>query len=350
MTQQVQKIDRLIPLPSLQPLSIAELSDLDAHIIRRAVASEEIDNVRNDLQNADTAKSPRNRNDRLKLNVQMFEAGIISEKEHFFYRCHLAEEVDFEGQRDGQYQSAFAEVTSKMDKIEKDYGLPENQYWLKVDAPPEWLALSDEYDKIAQQKFQEVLLELGFTDLLELYGSDRNEYDRLREAGRRSFFNAEDTELAVIGLVLEYEGQASRAARGRAYFAAGIMLCAAVEARLLLNALTHFDTAMSVAASIRTGGLRSRKISAEPLRWSFDELLEVSHAAGWIDTIETENAECSIYGWLHSLRNLRNYIHPGNNVRKNPHILPEKEAYDEALQAYSGLRLALSKLDKAEGT
>ena len=218
------------------------------------------------------------------LATAMWFAGRISAQEYTFFVGAAAEGIH-EGRLEDSAYPEIEKISAEMRSIEKAHGLTEDQYWRIGEGPPAFEKLNTEYELDSEKHFVEALLELDANDIATLYITDRREYDRRRERGRRSVFHRDETVASIADAIVRYEREARSAASAKAYTAAVIMLGAAVEGLLLLRCLRSKKKACSVASSLPKKK-RPRQIDS-PSQWTFDVLIEVCLSAGWLPTVST---------------------------------------------------------------
>lgn len=259
----------------------------------------------------------------------------ITDQEYVFYGSSTIEFIHDSRQMAGQYDDELSEIAAAIDAIEKEAGLKPDEYWLRKDAPEEHQKLNDQYEAILEARFIATLYEFGLDDLAKLREHDDEEFDRLRERGRRSVHHKGMDEAALLDIVLRYEDEARRAAKVRAYTAAVTMLGAGLEGLLLLHCLESRAKAKATAESLPR---RSRpRTPSDPATWTFENLIHVCLSAGWLPPITTEVATHNPAGLAHLLRAMRNYIHPGRRVRERPWLEAEVGEYKDAEAIYVAL-------------
>jgi hypothetical protein len=85
----------------------------------------------------------------------------------------------------------------------------------------------------------------------------------------------------------------------------------------------------------------------DPATWTFENLIQVCMAAGWLPPVSTEVATYNPAGLAHLLRTMRNHIHPGRRVRERPWLEAEVGEYKDAEAIYVTLLATLpSKVRK----
>ena len=315
------------------------------HLIGRAVASVHANALVEDLRKDDRDMySKEYLEARIRLARALFDSGKLTRAEFFFHTVHPVETY-YEG-RPGSHQLSpeLAAISAQMAEVERRYGLKEKEYWVVKNAPEEYQVLAAEYDRIADDEFATALDDAGLDEAAQLWRSDREKYDALREGGRRRLFDAENIMSALKTCLRHFEEEAHACIGVDAYYASCVMLGSAAEARLLLACLEHPNDVE--AAQLRLpGSLRPRK---DVLDWRLDDLIRVTAEIGWLPRLENEFFVFDTERLLHRLREIRNLLHPGRHVRDVPHAQIGEEAYDDALAAYNVLCRLLDQIDSAE--
>jgi hypothetical protein len=83
--------------------------------------------------------------------------------------------------------TVLSEFDDRLDAIRAAHGLAEDEDWSLADAPPEYRAVNDEYERASDELFVQVLEAHGEHAIASLYRTDRETYDRRDEAGREYF-------------------------------------------------------------------------------------------------------------------------------------------------------------------
>jgi hypothetical protein len=76
-----------------------------------------------------------------------------------------------------------------MREIERAHGLTENEFWQLGDGPPEWQALSGEWDRVCNLLHAAAFDEYGEPEMAAMFRDRRAEFDMIRERGRRQVFD-----------------------------------------------------------------------------------------------------------------------------------------------------------------
>jgi hypothetical protein len=79
------------------------------------------------------------------------------------------------------------ELGRELEKMEKDYGLPEEKSWAPGEAPEEWEALNRQYEMACDEARVAFFRAYGEAEMAELFQHDRPGFIRRFESGRRFF-------------------------------------------------------------------------------------------------------------------------------------------------------------------
>jgi hypothetical protein len=311
------------------------------HGLRRALGRLRAKELASDL--VTSRKSSKRPNETVRRQVDLAHAlldgGRITEDEHLLFSTFPVEHLHHERWMEGAYPEIEA-LSKEMEGVEQAAGLSKDQYWMINDAPPEYITLSTRYDASLDARFAEMLDQFGLTELAVLWRTDRAEYDRRRENGRRAIFEKDNVREAVSGSVRIYEAEAMRSATAGAYYAACVMLGSAAEARLLSMCLDNPSRLTEVLALLpRSEAPRNR----DPLHWSLEHLILIAGKAGWLVDLEDDDIKLNVAQWLISLRDTRNLLHPGRHARDRPHAIVGPELHSDSLLAYQALCIGLER-------
>jgi hypothetical protein len=182
-----------------------------------------------------------------------------------------------------------------------------------ADAPGDTNA---EYERVLDAKLLAVFEEFGCDDLAVLRREKRAEYDELRERGRRFYFHGRQYDAALRDVVDQLYAGARAAASGAEYRAAVTLLGASLEGHLLSRCLRSARKARTVVASLPKK-LRDRA-AGDMRRWKFEILVEVCDKADWFRVVHSDDRSYSPAGLAHSLRQMRNWIHPAREAADRP--------------------------------
>jgi len=187
--------------------------------------------------------------------------------------------------------------------------------------------------------FIDTLKEFGLHDLADLKEKDSEEFDRLRERGRRSSAHKNELDSIVRDIVVRYEQDARRAAKAKAYSAAVVSLGASLEGLLLLRCLRSRHKAIRFSKKLPK---RLRPRFPEDLTtWTFNNLIQICFEAGWLPPISTNYANFNSAGLANLLRDMRNSIHPGRYAKDKPWSEIDERDFKDAYSIYV---IMLSKL------
>lgn len=251
----------------------------------------------------------------LKLTRTLYDTHRLNKAEYIFYSCSRIEDVHSKRWFAGEFRK-LNPIRKKIRAIEKAHGLKNGESWHAHEGPKEWNRLNDTYGEILDQYYYEALLEFELSEIAALWKTDRAEYDKLREKGRRSVFHKGEPIAALKEVISCYGREAQLAASVQAYSAAITLLGAGLEGILLLRCLRSPAKANRIAKTLRKNA--KTQFVNEPTKWSFDTLIEVCLKAGWLPTIESRNAIFKTSGMAHALREVRNLVHPGKIIRERP--------------------------------
>jgi len=266
----------------------------------------------------------------------LYVARRIARHEYFFYVSMPIERVHDDRWMEGVY-SEIDTFSSRIEAVERKHGLKEGEFWPLNEGPKEYQLLNQEYNLYYDYKMVETYREFGLDTIADLYDSNRKEFDRLHERGRRSVFHKDETVVILKDSILHYEEQAQQAASSGAYLAAVTALGSGLEGLLILLCLQSIKEAVGVASTLSSRKRPPKKTLNDPTKWTFDQLIEVCLAAKWLPNIETPYVEFIAAGLAHKLRLMRNNIHPGRIVRERPWWEADERDYKDAEDIYRAL-------------
>jgi|SRR3954463_11395518 len=279
------------------------------------------------------------------LTRVLYMSRRISTQEYVLLAVSPIEWVHSDRITDGYYDSDLEPISKAIDKIREAHGLRGGEFWLKGEGPKEYEQLNRQYEAIIDKHFIKTLSEFGLNDLADLREKDPEEFNRLRERGRRSVFHKDELVPALRDIVMRYEEDARKAASAKAYSAAVTLLGAGVEGLLLLRCLRSKKKACRIAQELPR---KQRPRSPEdPTTWFFDNLIEVCLKAGWLPPVSTELAKYDSAGLAHLLKLMRNHVHPGRYVRERPWIETDEQDYQDAEAIYLVLLSTLGHIRPA---
>ncbi len=269
----------------------------------------------------------------IELAQLKYQAGLISEQEYIFHQYHSIVSLIHETRwMQGNYSVQLDPISNKMRDIEKKYGLADDEYWKRGDAPPEYQVLDEEYNAVLDSRLRSEFLEFASDDVAEMFSGNRDKLDSLSEIGRKSIF-VKDEVGRLNELVALYESEAEVNEIGSAFYSASIMLAAAMESRLIIQSIENRD---AVRETLLKMGLSNKKLkSKNPLDWKLNTLLEVCAVSGWLPNIETDDFVFNSKNIGHTLRNTRNLVHPGMHIKRNAALTVGREQYKDMKAAYS---------------
>ena len=281
--------------------------------------------------------------DALELAQALYAGGGLTSDEFLFYSVAPVESYHDHLTLNGHYKDKLDPITNKLREIEAGHGLKPDEYWRKGEGPEEHDRLNARYEKVLDDEFGKLLREVGLVAHSRLWRDNRKEFDRMREAGRASLFESSDVEHATSKLIGMYEGEATKCAKAKAYYAACVMLGSASEALILLRCLQKPAELERAKAELP----KSKRFNKDgPPAWNLGQLIEIAIQAGWIANLETESVVVQIVNLISQLHDIRNLVHPGRHAASKPHVTISQEQYADAKAAYTALRFALEKTTK----
>jgi len=317
------------------------LKRIDSRVLGEDILSEVRELVKNDHKEKKKGrwKDPATAIKYVALAQALYAARRIKRAEYVYYASWPVEGV-YEGRlMDGQYDKKLSPINDLMADIESKCGLKKGEYWPVGEAPPEYERLNKKYELVLDSCRTGVMREFGLSDLADLLLRDRSEYERLRERGRRAIHHHNDTQAALKDVVVRYEEDARRAASAGAYSAAITLLGAGLEGLLLLRCLKSKSKSAKTALMLPRKK-RPRNLD-DPMGWTFEALIEINLAAGWLPNVSTAIATYDPAGLAHILRVMRNQVHPGRCVREHPWVEIGEDDYKDGEAIYVAL---LSKI------
>ncbi|MEG3000968.1 MAG: hypothetical protein RR855_10505 [Comamonas sp.] len=270
----------------------------------------------------------------LELSSVLYSARKISLQEYIFYTSHIIENVHDTRIEDGDYP-ALKKISDEMKLIEISQGLQYGEYWSETDAPPQWLELANRWEEVEEKFLQKTFFELEGGLATDLLINQKTEFNRLRERGRRAHFHNKELIPSLIDTIKRYEFEAQSAAQAKAYTAAITIIGAALEGLLLLRCLHAPQKAARVSQDLPR---KNRpKIGTPPTKWTFDTLIHVCLASGWLPPIKNKNISINPEEIAHWLRQMRNNIHPGRVCTDSPWVESEFRDFRDAELIYAAI-------------
>jgi hypothetical protein len=277
------------------------------------------------------------------LTEALYLSRRISRSEYVYFASSPIETINEECQLDGQFDDELHEIKQEIEATDKESGLLPHQYWPKGQAPDEfrsrYKALEGLYSEVIERHFMAALKEFGLDDLANLRERSPDEFDRLRERGRRSLHHKGEDIPALKDIVVRHEEDASRVASAKAYTAGIILLGAALEGLLLIRCLRSKQKATRTASALSK---KTRpQFPDDPTKWRFETLIATCLSAGWLPRISTQYAVYPPADLADVLRNMRNLVHPGRCAREKPWSETDERDYRDAEAIYVTLRSKL---------
>jgi len=304
---------------------------------KRAAGDVRLNQLRRTISETNNEAASDNTDIHYNLNLSkiLYDSRKISFDEFVFFVSSPIEELVSDRYHEGYYKRTFAQCEEAIAALGEKYGLAEGHYWLKDDEPPDYRALTAHWEYIFELTQVDALREFGQDEIAKLRKDDKLKFDEHRELGRRSVFHKDDVTYAIRDLISFHQNEAERAASARAFASAIFSTAAAIEGIMLSRCLASPKKAARLAANLPSR-LRRRK-SNEPTSWTFETLIEVCNAAGWLTPIETNVASYNVAVLTHELRQMRNLTHPGRHSVERPWFRPGEQEYNDAHAIYAVL-------------
>ena len=268
----------------------------------------------------------------VRLAHSMYRSLRISWAQYVFQVAIAVENLHEHRREEGQYDSDIGALTSELEALDESGVDIDDRHYAD---------LSEQLDDILDTKFALALREVGAAEVAAIYERDRSLFDELRERGRRSQHHQGHYTPALRDVVAEIQAEALVAAGAGNYRSAVTLLGAALEGILLMRCLRSATRAKRVAAELPRR-LRGRA-TGEPQTWTFEILIEVVSRAGWLGPIESEVGAYRPEALAHSLRNMRNWIHPAREAAARPWQGVFEQDYELANALYTLVRAALGR-------
>ncbi len=325
---------RRTDLPAKENRIETAFSELEQRALANSLLPEIAIALKKDRSEKDTWRNPDSAKLRIQLAAALYLSRLISFQEYIFFVAHAAESVHEGRILDGVYPE-LVDLFSSMRDIELSRGLTDDEFFPLKDAPPEYQRLNDKWVLAEDKRLGETLVVLEGALAATLFQNNRDEFDRLRERGRRAIFHKQELISALKDTIKRYEQEAQESAKVKAFTAAVSLLGAAMEGLLLLRCLLSKTKACKTAKE-----LQRRKRPRDPntpTEWSFNNLIHVCLYAGWLPDIQTPSISIKPDRLAHILREMRNYIHPGRVCIDRPWVEAEQRNFDDAEVIYTTL-------------
>ena len=341
----LRPLDRRKTLLAVQRVVEKALERLDDRAFGTAALPIVVDSARSSRTNKGhgSYKDPVYVQKQVLLSKMLYISRRISRSQYVVFASMPVETLNEERWFDGTFDSELHEIQEQIDTLDKQSGLPQNHYWPKGQAPQEFQsryeALETQYSAVIESHFISALREFGLADIADLRESDTEEFERLRERGRRSVFHKGEHVRVLKDIVVRHEEEASQAASAKAYAAGVILIGAALEGLLLMRCLRSRQKAIRTAGTLSK---RQRPLQPDdPSKWKFETLISTCLSAGWLPRVSTEYAQYAPASLADILRNMRNLVHPGRCMRESPWSETDERDFKDAEAIYITLRSKL---------
>jgi len=122
---------------------------------------------------------------------------IISEHSWYYLAELLTECLVYKGSSE---DPELVRLYAEMERIEREHGLAEDEYWHIHEAPAEWRALEAAWNQRADAIVNAYLREWGHADVAELRENNRDEFDSFGAKGRIDLWGPDDDDAFVDDL------------------------------------------------------------------------------------------------------------------------------------------------------
>lgn len=120
----------------------------------------------------------------------------------------------------------------------------------------------------------------------------------------------------LVGLAVFYRKEANKCVKGKAYLAACVMQSSALEASLQAMCFLYPE---EVKRSVIYQKKKFRNKRNKALEFKYFELINIAAELSWFPPkIITWGKQTTLAGFVHELRKLRNYVHPGAWAPERP--------------------------------
>ncbi|MBT6049098.1 MAG: hypothetical protein HOG49_20050 [Candidatus Scalindua sp.] len=319
------------------------LNDALIKLEERAIGEHLFDEIRSDInsksrKNTDKWNDPEEVKKTVTVAKIMYTSRRISIDKYVFFAV-----FPVEAYHEKRMDIELDPINQKIDEIQKKHGLEEDEYWQIGEGPKEYINLIKKWEDIYDSLFLKTLKEFDLDDLADMILNDTNRFEQLRERGRRAVFHSNETIPIIKDIVVRFEEDARRAASVKAYSAAVLSLGAAIEGLLVLRCLESPKKASRIASKLPARMRPRASHLNDPTRWHFETLIEVCSKADWLPPFKTDTIQFNAAGLAHSIRLLRNHVHPGRHFRERPWSEINDRDFNDAEAIYTVLFKALQK-------
>lgn len=112
------------------------------------------------------------------------DTGTVPPEAGFFLVAHILLAMADESLAD---DAKVRELGQELERMEQDYGLPEEESWARGEAPEEWEALNRQYEVACDEARAAFFRIYGEAEMAELFQHDRATFLRRFESGRGFF-------------------------------------------------------------------------------------------------------------------------------------------------------------------
>ncbi|MCD8455263.1 MULTISPECIES: hypothetical protein [Tenacibaculum] len=279
----------------------------------------------------------------LKISESLYLSSKISINEFFYYQNHAIEGLMFESKvSEGHYKSELQPIEDEIEKVKEKHNLKPDEYWLIDEVPPEYQTLNEQYEKVLDNKIEDLFREFASAKPLASFLNEKEIFEKIVEIGRKSVFVKDETDrLTELNIIYKKEADLSESAK--AFLSASILLGSIIETKMIIKCLENPDKVKAVVREIKSNKGKINIKSNKPTDWNLNALIEVSKKCNWLPNIETEKFVFSTENICHFIRNIRNLVHPGNHIKKASSLTLSENNFKKIKNSYELICLTLNE-------
>lgn len=229
---------------------------------------------------------------------------------------------------DGGYNNELSPVLEAISHEELKHGLAPDEFFSLAEMPPEIKDLNEKYDKILDQKqletFEEFLSSKIFNffeaDLLVLWEEQSDIKKTEEKISKRKKEREDRKKPKELQLMNKYYSEFKKCYENQAYLSASALLGAALES-LLLFILNKKDPQVidKEIEKLKKGKvLQCKKLN----RMGLNDLIELGGSVGVMPEIDHTNYLLSLKNMSGTIKDTRNFLHPGKILRDEVFNVP----------------------------
>jgi hypothetical protein len=206
----------LIPLRHAQEMDLEIIHQASNRLDELILGNEALQlssfrNILNEVSSGGWADLDRVRKYILVVNL-LYTARNINKQECIFYIDSSVERINNKRLDSKEYEPELEPISNQIDKLKTAHGLDSEEDWPIDQSPLDYQLLNAQFEEVLNKKIVEILRELNLYDLAALKEADPNEYETLRERGRRSLYHKDNYAEIVEDIIIRYEEEAQKSA------------------------------------------------------------------------------------------------------------------------------------------